>query len=40
MAFFIVKYLVNETKGKSLERIEEDLKKRSRTVVNDEGETV
>ena len=39
-AFLFVKYLVTETKGKSLEEIEEDLKKRNRAVVSDEGETV
>uniref|UniRef100_UPI003EB878AD MFS transporter n=1 Tax=Bacillus maqinnsis TaxID=3229854 RepID=UPI003EB878AD len=37
-AFLFVKYLVRETKGESLEEIEEDL--RNRAVVKDESETV
>lgn len=39
-AFLFVKYLVTETKGKSLEEIEEDLKKRNRAVASGEGKTV
>ncbi|MFJ5964371.1 hypothetical protein [Bacillus sp. NPDC093026] len=37
-AFLFVKYLVRETKGESLEEIEEDL--RNCAVVKDESETV
>lgn len=39
-AFLFVKYMVAETKGKSLEEIEEDLKKRNRAVTGEEGKTV